>query len=199
MDHTENNQDTQEKETLTDNLDADTTALEKDSNSTAHHFDPIQTLEEQVEEMKNNWLRAAAENENIKKRAQREKDDAVKYGAVPFARDMVSVIDNLRRAVDACQSTDKTTLPENVQNLMTGMEMIVAEIDNIINRHHIKRLAPLHEAFNAHMHQAMFEMESEAAPGTITQVLQDGYILHDRLLRPAMVGVSKAKEQTASA
>jgi molecular chaperone GrpE len=110
-----------------------------------------------------------------------------------LARDIVGIADNLRRALETCQKEDITGLSSTVQGLVTGVELIVKELDTILDRHHIKRLMPLHEKFDPNHHQAMFEIESNEHPvGTVLNVMQDGYLLHDRLLRPAMVGVSKA-------
>lgn len=151
------------------------------------------TLEQQLAEMKDQWVRAVAETENIRKRGQREKEEASRYAPSNLARDIVGVSDNLRRALDACAKEDHEQLTSNVKSLITGVELIVKEFDTILERHHIKRLQPLHEKFDPNHHQAMFEIESADHPaGTVLNIMQDGYLLHDRLLRPAMVGVSKA-------
>lgn len=150
------------------------------------------TLEQQLAEMKDQWVRAVAETENIRKRGQREKEEASRYAPSNLARDIVGVSDNLRRALDACAKEDHEQLTSNVKSLITGVELIVKEFDTILERHHIKRLQPLHEKFDPNHHQAMFEIESADHPaGTVLNIMQDGYLLHDRLLRPAMVGVSK--------
>jgi len=162
------------------------------SDETTHEVDLI-TLEQQVADMKDHWLRAVAETENIRKRGQREKEEATRYGPCNLARDIVSVADNIRRALDACTKEDTTHLSANIQGLITGVELTVKEFDTILERHHIKRIQPLHEKFDPNHHQAMFEIESNEHPvGTVLNIMQDGYVLHDRLLRPAMVGVSKA-------
>ncbi len=151
------------------------------------------TLEQQLAEMKDQWIRAVAETENIRKRGQREKEDATRYAPSNLARDIVGIADNLRRALDACAKEDHDQLTSNVKSLITGMELIVKELDTALERHNIKRLQPLHEKFDPNHHQAMFEIESADHPaGTVLNIMQDGYLLHDRLLRPAMVGVSKA-------
>lgn len=151
------------------------------------------SLEEQLQAMKDQWLRAMAESENIRKRGQREKEEAALYGATSFARDVVSVTDNLKRALDAMAQEDRATLPTNVQGFIDGVNMIMNEIDGLFQKHHIKKIAPLHEPFNAHVHQAMCEIPTNDHPtGIVVQVMQEGYMLHDRLLRPALVGVAKA-------
>ena len=151
------------------------------------------SLEQQLADMKDQWMRAVAEGENIRKRAQRDKEDALKYGAVNLARDVVSIADNLQRALEAFEKEDRAALPANVQNLIIGIEMINKEVESAFERHRIKRIHPLLEKFDPNMHQAMCEIENGDHPvGTVVSVMQTGYILHDRLLRPAMVGVSKA-------
>ncbi len=157
------------------------------------------TLEQQLAEMKDQWIRAVAETENIRKRGQREREDATRYAPSNLARDIVGVADNLRRALDACAKEDLDQLTSNVKSLITGVELIVKELDTTLERHHIKRLQPLHEKFDPNHHQAMFEIESADYPaGTVLNIMQDGYLLHDRLLRPAMVGVSKAPTATTA-
>ncbi|MES2253160.1 MAG: nucleotide exchange factor GrpE [Pseudomonadota bacterium] len=174
-----------ENENLTDN---DTLIATEETTQDAE----IITLEQQVADMKDQWLRAVAETENIRKRGQREKEDATRYAPSNLARDIVSVADNIRRALDACAKEDTTQLAANIQGLITGVELTVKEFDTILERHHIKRIQPLHEKFDPNHHQAMFEIESNEHPaGTVLNIMQDGYLLHDRLLRPAMVGVSK--------
>ncbi len=156
-----------------------------------HAVEP--SLEQQLAAMKDHWLRAVAEGENIRKRAQREKDDALKYGAVNLARDVVSIADNLHRALQVCEKEDRSTFSSNIQSLVVGIEMINKEIESTFERHRIKRIYPVLEKFDPNLHQAMFEIEAAEHPvGTVMNVMQAGYMLHDRLLRPAMVGVSKA-------
>lgn len=146
----------------------------------------------ELDDIRDQWLRAMAEIENVRRRGQREKEEAIRYGAVSFARDIVSTVDNLRRAVEACAHEDKSSLSASMQSLVTGVEMILSEMDSTLKRHNVNRISPLHEPFNAHYHQAMCEIESDEHPvGTVIHIMQDGYSLHDRLLRPAMVGVSK--------
>ena len=149
------------------------------------------SLEQQLTEMKDNWLRALADAENLRRRGQKEREDAYKYGAVSLARDMVGVADNMERALQNCPQDE--ALPNHVKSLILGVEMICKELAGIFERHHIQKISPMGERFDPNYHQAMFEVETdEHAPGTVVQVLQNGYSLHDRLLRPAMVGVSKA-------
>ncbi len=150
----------------------------------------IGELEKQLTEMKDNWLRALAESENLRRRAHKEKEDALKYGAVNFGRDIVTVADNLHRALQSCPLTEE--LPANIKALISGVEMTAKELLSTFEKHGIRRLSPMGEKFDPNFHQAMFEIETNEQPvGTVMQVLQDGYVMHDRLLRPAMVGVAK--------
>lgn len=148
-------------------------------------------LQLQLEETKNNWLRAVAELENFRRRAAREKEEALKYGAVNFARDIVGIVDNIQRALASCPLEEN--LPANIKSLIEGVGMIGKEVDQAFERHHLKKINSLGEKFDPNVHQAMFEMETiEKEPGTIVEVLQEGYLMHDRLIRAAMVGVAKA-------
>lgn len=152
------------------------------------------TLEMQLADMKDQWMRAVAEGENIRRRAQRDKEDATRYAPLHLARDIVSICDNLRRAMDACAKEDLTQLSPNTQGLVSGVELIVKELDKVFEKNNIKRIHPLNEKFDPNFHQAMFEVENNDCPsGTVMNVMQDGYVFHDRLLRPAMVGVSKSQ------
>ena len=138
---------------------------------------------------KDKLLRALAESENMRKRAQREREEAGKYAATNFARDMLNVSDNLSRAL-ASVSTDN--LDEPTRNLLAGVAATERELQAALERHGIKRVDPMGERFDHNFHQAMFEVEDSGQPaGTIVQVLQPGYVIHDRLLRPAMVAVAK--------
>jgi molecular chaperone GrpE len=146
--------------------------------------------EAEAAEFKDKALRAMAEVENIRRRAQRERDDAVKYAATNIARDLLSVADNLSRAlasVDETQIADETT-----RNLLTGVAATERELLAAFEKNGIKRIDPKGERFDHNFHQAIFEVENTGKPaGTVVEVLQPGYVLHDRLLRPAMVGVAK--------
>src|SRR6266568_1606348 len=148
--------------------------------------------EAQAAEFKDKALRAMAEVENIRRRAQREREDAVKYAATNIARDLLSTADNLRRAlasVDEAQIKDEAT-----RNLLTGVAATERELLAAFEKNGIRRLDPKGERFDHNFHQAIFEVENTGKPaGTVTEVLQPGYVLHDRLLRPAMVGVAKGE------
>jgi molecular chaperone GrpE len=148
--------------------------------------------EEQIADLKDKLLRALAENENIIRRARREREDAGKYAAANFARDMLSVGDNLHRALaaipDALRDGDAET-----KAFIEGVEMTGRELLSVLERHGIVRISPLGEKFDHDRHEALFEVPTaDADPGIVVQVLEDGFMVHDRLLRPARVGVAKA-------
>jgi molecular chaperone GrpE len=148
------------------------------------------TAEAEAADFKDKALRAMAEVENIRRRAQREREDAVKYAATNIARDLLSTADNLRRAlasVNEAQIADEST-----RNLLTGVAATERELLAAFEKNGIKRVDPKGERFDHNFHQAIFEVENTGKPaGTVVEVLQPGYVLHDRLLRPAMVGVAK--------
>ena len=152
-----------------------------------------ETLQKEINHMKDQLLRSLAEAENIRKRTQREKEEARQYAVTNFARDLLNIADNLNRALQVMPSEQEEVLPA-VKSLMEGVQLTQRELEAIFNRQGIKRISPQGEKFDHNFHQAMFETETEdQEAGIITQVLQDGYVIHDRLLRPAMVGVAKAK------
>ena len=145
-------------------------------------------------------MRALAETENVRKRAEREREEAAKYGVSSFARDIVSITDNLQRALDSVPDFEGTENEDDprIKSLQAGISLTQQEFETVLTRHGIKRIEPLGKAFDHNYHQAMFELESEDhAAGTVIQVLQPGYQIHDRLLRPAMVGVAKKTTEPA--
>ena len=148
--------------------------------------------EAEIAELKDKLLRTLADNENTIRRAKREREDTAKYAAANFARDMLTVADNLQRALDAT--------PEGLgdgddqsKSFLEGIELTGRELLSVLERHGIQRISPMGEKFNHDQHEALFEVPTaDAAPGTVMQVLEDGFMIHDRLLRAAKVGVSKA-------
>ena len=162
--------------------------------------DPVMAaLLEERDSLKDQLLRALADVENMRRRTERELESARKYAHTGFARDLVGAIDNLSRAIDAAPAADEAPSPEALSGLFTGLEMSWTEIQSTMERHGIRRVDPKGEKFDYNLHQAMFEVPSDAhEPGTVVEVVQHGYVLHDRLLRPAMVGVSKAADTEAS-
>lgn len=150
-------------------------------------------LEAELAETKDRLLRTLAEMENLRRRTERELDDARKYAISNFAREMLDVADNLSRALESIPSKARQNI-ELIKNLAEGVEMTEKTLLGSFERHHIVKLTPEPgEKFDHNRHQAMFEVETDQhPPGTIAQVLQPGYMIADRLLRPVMVGVAKA-------
>lgn len=153
--------------------------------------DVIEKLNEENAQLKDQLLRSRAETENVRRRGEREKSDAASYAVTGFARDMLAVLDNMRRALD--------TMPEEVaadmKSFIEGVELTERELLKTFETHGIKKVHPEPgEKFDHNFHQAMFEMESEEHPhGHIAQAVAPGYLIKDRLLRPAMVGTVKKK------
>jgi molecular chaperone GrpE len=151
-------------------------------------FEVIVALQAEVANYKDQALRALAEAENTRRRAERDREDASKYAVSGFARDLLSVADNLRRALDAVPPSED----ETVKALVTGVEATERELLAIFERRGLTRIEPMGQTFDPNLHEAVFEVPNTGQPtGTVVQVLQSGYRIHDRLLRPAMVGVAK--------
>ena len=158
----------------------------------------IAALEAGLAEHKDRLLRALAETENTRRRAQREREDAAKYAISGFAKDLLSAADNLRRALDSLP--EATAGDERTRNLLAGVAATERELLAAFERHGIRRIDPVGEPFDHNFHQAIYEADRADRPaGTIIEVLQPGYLLHDRLLRPAMVGVAKKAAEPAEA
>jgi molecular chaperone GrpE len=156
----------------------------------------VAALEAELAEHKDRLLRALAEAENTRRRAQRERDDATRYAISGFARELLSAADNLRRALDSLPEAEVGD--ERTRSLLAGVAATERELLSVFERHGIRRIDPRGERFDHNLHQAIFEVEhGDRPPGTIVEVLQPGYLLHDRLLRPAMVGVAKSPAKPA--
>jgi molecular chaperone GrpE len=154
--------------------------------------------ESELAAMKDQALRALAEAENTRRRAEREVADSAKYAVSSFARDLVNVLENLQRATDAISPELRASQPA-VASLATGVEMTLQELLQVFERHGIKRINPVGEKFDHNFHQAVAQVESaDAEAGTVVQVLAAGYSIHDRLLRPAMVSVATANNSTGA-
>ncbi|MDC0650384.1 nucleotide exchange factor GrpE [Candidatus Puniceispirillum sp.] len=153
--------------------------------------DPLTAMIAERDQLKDQLLRALADTENMRRRSEREAANVRKYGHTPFARDLVDAIDNLARVVESApENLDQAD--ETVKSLITGIQLSWTEMQSVIEKHGIKRVEPLGEKFDYNFHQAMFEVPTnDQLSGTVLEVVQHGYVLHDRLLRPAMVGVSK--------
>jgi len=193
----ENNQDKKSKKeehfevTDADNLDENTReeegAIASDENS-------ISDLDyaEQLDELNDRLLRMAAEMENLRKRSLKEREDAIKYSTTKFARDIITVADDLERAIESVKEFDFET-NDAMKTLYDGVELTLRSLTQIFSRNGIERFDPLGEKFDPTMHEAMFEVpNSENESGIVVHLVEPGYRLNDRILRPARVGVSKS-------
>jgi molecular chaperone GrpE len=150
----------------------------------------LAALEAELADTRDRLLRALAETENTRRRFQREREDTQKYAVSGFAKDLLSAADNLRRALAAVHEAE--IADPRTKSLIDGVAATERELLAAFERHGLMRIDPKGEAFDHNFHQAIFEAERPDTPaGTVVEVLQPGYVLHDRLLRPAMVGVAK--------
>jgi molecular chaperone GrpE len=153
----------------------------------------IAALKEETAGLKDKILRLAAEMDNLRKRTEREKAEATLYAATNFARELLTVADNMDRAIAAVPPENRESADETTKNLLAGVEVTARELLNVFQRHGIRRVETLGQKFDPHYHQAMFEVPSSSeVPGTVVQELQAGYAIGERCLRPALVGVAKA-------
>ena len=154
----------------------------------------IEKLNEEIQDLKDQRLRAAAELENFRKRAEKDQADALKYGVSNFAKEIINIKDNVERAQSSISEDVRSN--DAVKSIVEGLDMIAQSAVSTFEKIGIKKIESLNEKFDHNLHQAMMEIENdEVEPGTIVQELISGYTLHDRLLRPAMVGVSKKTQQ----
>jgi molecular chaperone GrpE len=161
--------------------------------------DVIVALQAEAADLKDRLLRAHAEVENIRKRSEREKEETAKYAVTRFARDIVNVGDNFQRAIDAVPAGAAEMDPA-LKSFLEGVTMTERELLNVLERNGIRRVQPVNEPFNPHLHQAVMEIpRSDVPSGTIVQVFQAGFMIEDRVLRPAMVGVAKGGPKPAPA
>lgn len=153
-------------------------------------------LQAKHDEMKDNMIRALAEADNTRKRAAKEVEDANRYGISSLAKDLIAVLENLQRAIDTAPQGEN----QAVKDFIEGINLTKKELANIFERRGIKRVEPKPgDKFDHNLHQAVAQVEDHKyEPGAVLQVIQSGYIIHDRLLRPAMVTVSKGAPQQAS-
>ncbi len=145
----------------------------------------IKDLEEELGAVKDKMLRVLAESENTRKQIEKNRIDTAKYGVQPLARELINVVDNFERALNSLSEKEE-------KRILEGFELIQKEIINILDKFYVKKIDALGKAFDANIHQAMFEKPSEDFDsGTVCEIVQDGYMFHDRLLRPVMVGICK--------
>ena len=158
----------------------------------------ISELEEKVLVLKDQLMRSLADGENLRKRTLKDIENSKKYSHISFVKDLVTSVDNFQRALKAVPE-DKSSLPEPIKNLIVGLEIVEKEILATLEKHNVKLIDPMGEKFDYNFHQAMFEVPTnEEEPGKVVEVSQKGYVLHDRLVRPAMVGISKKIDENPS-
>ena len=151
-------------------------------------------LKNEIKTLKEEKIRLLAEMENLRKRFDREKIDSIKFGSINFARDILSPGDNLERALSAINKEEDH--PESIKNLIEGLLMVKKELSSALEKNGITKIDTLNKKFDPNLHQAMMEVENnELDEGVVVQEIQTGYMMYDRLLRPAMVGVSKTTKQ----
>ena len=190
-------EDTQQEEVK--ELDSENVENEENNNDSQENTDSEETtedenteesLEKEIETLKEEKIRLLAEMENLRKRFEREKVETIKFGSINLARDILSPGDNLERALDALPE-DENHL-ESIKNLIDGLKMVLKEYKSTLEKHGVKKIETLNQKFDHNFHQAMMEVEkNDVEEGTVVQEVQSGYTMHDRLLRAAMVGVSK--------
>lgn len=146
----------------------------------------------EIADLKDKLLRALADIENLRRRSQKEREDALKYASANFARDMLSVADNLRRAIESIPEEGDPDGAALV-GFIEGIALTEKDLLSALERHKITKIEPMGEKFDPQFHEALFEIPTnDAASGTVMQVMETGYTIHDRLLRPAKVGIAKA-------
>ena len=153
---------------------------------------PSTALDRELADTKDRLLRTLAEMENMRKRTEREVADARAYGVTAFARDIVNVADNMHRAMQALDDELRAKADERMKALLDGVELTERELMNVLEKHGVKRIDPLGQKFDPNRHQAMYEVEDASVPaGSVVQVVQSGYLIAERVLRPALVAVAK--------
>jgi molecular chaperone GrpE len=155
-------------------------------------FAVVEALNAENAALKDRVLRTLAEMENLRRRTEREAADARTYAVSAFARDMLNVVDNLTRALESLPENARAAGDDVLKSFIDGVELTARDLSAALGRHGVKKQEPQGEKFDPNFHQAMFEMPDETLPsGTVTKVVQSGWTIGDRVLRPAMVGVSK--------
>ena len=188
----ENNKKTEEQDLETPTSETKEQASEQDQETEKVETseDIIEKLNEEISSLKDQRLRAIAELENFRKRAEKDQSDALKYGISNFAKEIINISDNIERAQSSIPEEAKNN--DTIKPVIEGIDLIAQSVVTTFEKIGIKKIESLNEKFDHNLHQAMMEIENnDLEPGTIVQELIPGYTLHDRLLRPAMVGVSK--------
>jgi molecular chaperone GrpE len=159
----------------------------------------VETLSKEAADYKDRLLRTLAEMDNVRKRADREIADSRVYGISNFARDILAVADNMDRALGALDKELREKADAGTKALLDGVELTERELHKVLEKHGVKKFEPMGEKFDPNLHQAMYEVPDPSRPaGTVAQVIQPGYMIGDRVLRPALVGVAKGGPKPAA-
>jgi molecular chaperone GrpE len=188
-----------EHQTMTPQADAAPDASSGAAGQAAPEADPIAVLEAEKADLKDKLLRLMADMENLRRRTEREMADARTYAVANFARDMLNVADNVRRAIESVPEEAKASAEGAFKGLLDGIDLTERDLLKTLERHGVKKLDPQGQKFDPNVHQAMFEIPNAEVPnGTVLQVVQSGYVIGERVLRPALVGVSKGGPKAAA-
>jgi len=183
-----------------DNDNDDLPEYQTEANGAEAMAQELSGLRAEVEVLKDRALRALAEVENVRKRLERERDDARTYSVTRFARDMLTVADNLNRALAAFPEETRAKTDDSVKAVLDGVEATARELGAALARHGVKPIEAQGQRFDPNLHQAIAEVPApDALPGTVVNVVQPGYLIGERLLRPAMVTVARAGGAAPSA
>ncbi len=167
------------------------------SSDAASAADPLAEKDAEIAKLKDQLLRALAEIENTRKRGERDREETAKFAVAGFARDLLEVVDNLRRSLDSVPA-DAAAGNTALATLLEGVELTDRQLQAMLEKHGIVRVAPMDQPFDPNLHQAMFEVPGTGKPnGTVVQVLQAGFVINGRLLRPALVGLAKDEPQAS--
>jgi molecular chaperone GrpE len=159
---------------------------------------PSTSLDRELAETKDRLLRTLADMENLRKRTEREVADSRAYGISSFARDVLTVADSMHRALEALDKETQAAADAGLKALVEGVELTERALLNALEKHGVKRFEPIGQKFDPNRHQAMYEVEDPSVPsGQVVQVVQAGYLIADRVLRPALVAVSKGGPKAA--
>ena len=180
--------------------EADNTAAQAaDPSAAPRSDDPVAAARREAAEYKDKVLRTLAEMENLRRRTEREVTDARVYGIASFARDVLEVADNMHRALEAIGPELRETADPKVKALIEGVELTERELLKSLEKNGVKKFSPQGEKFDPNLHQAMYEIQDDKLPsGSVGQVIQAGYMIGDRVLRPALVGVVKAPPKASA-
>jgi molecular chaperone GrpE len=178
---------------------AETAAAEAESLTAPEQADPVAEAKREAADFKDKLLRTLAEMENLRKRTEREVFDARLYGIASFARDVLAVADNMHRALEAIGPELRESADAKVKALIEGVELTERELLKTLEKNGVKKFSPQGEKFDPNVHQAMYEVPtSDLPPGQVADVIQAGYMIGERVLRPALVAVSKAAQKTSA-